>query len=510
MPLYLGIDAGTQSLKCIVIDTENGGIAAESSVNYGRDLPHYGAPNGFIPSADPLVKQADPILWAEALELAFLRLKDTGVPLNKVVGISGSGQQHGSVYLNSEFPMLAHEKTLAEQLRPLLARPVSPIWMDRSTATECRELDEHFGTRMQIETGSPAIERFTGPQIRKFAKENPEAYRKTFRIHLVSSFLCSILCGSHAPIDFGDGAGMNLLNLKTLVWDPEIVDFTAPGLREKLPPVRSSNTIAGRLAPFFGKFGFTPGIPVAVWSGDNPNSLVGIGASNPGILGISLGTSDTLFAPMRSFKTDPKGYGHVFGSPSGGFMSLICFTNGSLAREKIRERTGVDRSFFDRDSLLQTVPGNHGKLMLPYFEPESTPLVLNPCVKRNYSDASPAEEIRAILESQALSLRLHSEWMGEEVSRIRLTGGASKSSGFRRILADVFQARIETIPVTDSAGLGAAMRAVHAVSGIPFETLSGMFSAPEESIAPDPACAQIYGKLLKDFEALENSFAGFS
>ncbi|MPN41946.1 hypothetical protein SDC9_189501 [bioreactor metagenome] len=97
--------------------------------------------------------------------------------------------------------------------------------------------------------------------------------------------------------------------------------------------------------------------------------------------------------------------------------------------------------------------------------------------------------------------------MGEKVSCIRLTGGASRSDGFRRILADVFQARIETISVTDSAGLGAAMRAANGVSGIPFEALSGMFSVAEESFAPDPSRAQIYGKLLKDFEAFENSFA---
>ena len=47
MPLYLGIDAGTQSLKCIVIDTDSGGIVAENSVNYGRDLPQFGEPNGW-------------------------------------------------------------------------------------------------------------------------------------------------------------------------------------------------------------------------------------------------------------------------------------------------------------------------------------------------------------------------------------------------------------------------------------------------------------------------------
>ena len=65
--------------------------------------------------------------------------------------------------------------------------------------------------------------------------------------------------------------------------------------------------------------------------------------------------------------------------------------------------------------------------MLAYFEPESTPPVLSPRVCRNYQEASAAEEVRALLESQALSLRLHSEWLGEKFRRIRLTGGASGS-----------------------------------------------------------------------------------
>ncbi len=499
MSLFLGIDVSTQSVKCIVIDTVSGTIAAESGVNYGHDLPDYASPNGFLPHPDPLVKQADPLMWLDALELAFRRLADTGAPLAEIRGISGSGQQHGTVYL-SEDVRLAHDgKTLSEQLRPKLARRRSPIWMDRSTAEECRELAARFGSRIQRDTGSPAVERFSGPQIRKFAKEHPEEYARTKRIHLVSSFLCSVLCGKDAPIDFGDGAGMNLLNLKTLHWDSEIASFTAPGLSGKLPDVVPSATKAGVLDPCFAKFGFTPGIPVITWSGDNPNSLVGIGAAGSECAGISLGTSDTFFAPMTDFRTDPAGYGHVFGNPAGGFMSLICFTNGSLARERIREEQGVSWDFFDRGACRETVPGNGGRLILPFFEPESTPLLLTPGVRRNYATAAPGEEIRALLESQALSLRLHSAWLGGNFRRIRLTGGGSKSEGFRRILADVFQADIETISVTNSAGLGAALRAAGAVEGIPFGDLWNSFCRAEETVKPNPDNRRLYDSMLEHF-----------
>ena len=496
MGVYLGIDVSTQSVKCIVIDTVSGLIAAESSVNFGRDLPQYASPNGFLAHVDPLVKHADPLMWLDALELAFRRLADSGFPLSAIQGISGSGQQHGTVYLAEDITLSDSDRSLAEQLRPKLARRSAPIWMDRSTSRECRELDIRFAERIQRDTGSPAIERFSGPQIRKFAKEHPEEYARTRRIHLVSSFLCSVLCGKDAPIDFGDGAGMNLLNLKTLSWDREIAEFTAPGLLRKLPNPTASASFAGTLAPYFSRYGLTSGIPVVTWSGDNPNSLVGVGATEPGCAGISLGTSDTLFAPMTDFKTDPAGYGHVFGNPAGGFMSLICFTNGSLAREKIKKNLQVSWDFFDCRACRETVPGNDGRLILPFFEPESTPLLLMPGVRRNYETANPAEEIRAVLETQALTLRLHSEWLNGKFRRIRLTGGGSKSEGFRRILADVFQADVETISVTNSAGLGAAIRAANAVEGIPFEHLYNSFCRPEEVVVPNRKNQELYNAML--------------
>ncbi len=517
MSIYLGLDSSTQSLKAEIIDAEAGKVICSEYVNFGKDLPEYNCPNGFLENPDPLVKHADPLMWVAALDLLFTRLQQQQAPLAEIKGISGSGQQHGSVYLNGDFEKilaaLSPEQNLAEQLAPALSRKSSPIWMDRATSAECAELQRQFGHRMQQDTGSPAIERFTGPQIRKFAKDEPENYNQTAKIHLVSSFMASILCGKNAPIDFGDGAGMNLLNLKTLKWDQKITEFTAPGLLKKLPPAMSSNSIAGGLNSYFTRYGFKLGTPVAVWSGDNPCSLIGVGASEPGVAVISLGTSDTFFAAMRSFKTDPAGCGHVFGNPAGGFMSLICFTNGSLAREEIKEECSVSWDGFDH--LAETAPtGNNGNLMLPYFTAESTPLVLKPGVKYHGSKEfcsrhcnSPAK-IRAILESQALTMKLHSRWIGEDFKRIRITGGASECSSFRQILADVFQAEIEKIAIPDSAGLGAALRAANATGRMSFKKLYEKFTAAPESAKPNPDNAAVYAAALQAYADLETAVTG--
>ncbi|HEX2674618.1 MAG TPA: FGGY family carbohydrate kinase, partial [Polyangiaceae bacterium] len=341
MGLYLGLDSSTQSLSALVVDTDAGRVVLQESVNFGQDLPEYGSPHGFLPNPDAQVRHANPLLWVAALELLFSRLKQGGFDFAAVRGVSGSGQQHGSVYLNrriSDAPAWSTALPLVDQVKPLLSRATSPIWMDSSTSAECAEIAAAVGGDSVVVriTGSRAIERFTGPQIRKFWKTEPEAYAKTAEITLVSAFLASILIGKSSPIDFGDGAGMNLLDLRNGAWSPQLLAATAPDLAQKLLPPVPSETRVGELAPYFvERFGFAAGTPVLAFTGDNPSSLVGMGATEPGCAVVSLGTSDTVFAAMREPHTDPRGYGHVFGNPAGGFMCLICFANGSLAREEV-------------------------------------------------------------------------------------------------------------------------------------------------------------------------------
>jgi len=507
MAYYLGIDSSTQSLKGLVINPSAGQIVGDASVNFKADLPQYNCPDGVLANADPLVKHADPLMWLAALDLMLERLQRSGVAMADIAAIGGDGQQHGSVYLNDTFSDalagLCRTALLPEQLMGTLARPASPIWMDSSTSAECRELDAQFGARLQSDTGSPAIERFTGPQIRKFAKTEPERYAQTARIHLVSSFLCSVLIGKDAPIDSGDGAGMNLLNLKTGTWDADIAEFTAPGLLAKLPQV--GNGVAGTLHPYFEKYGLRAGIPVAVWTGDNPASLVGTGAWGAGVAVVSLGTSDTFFAALDTFRTDPEGCGHVFGNPAGGCMSLACFKNGSLARDRVRKEAGVEWEFFDKTAFEQTPPGNEGRLALPWFEAEITPPVLTPGLRANFdfANAAPDVRIRAAVEGQALALRRHAQWIGK-FNQIRVTGGASKSPGIRQTLADVFQARVESIAVADSAALGGAMLAAHA-DGVPLEQMTAAFSPVTATCTPRPEYATVYDGLLAVIGELEKS-----
>lgn len=512
--MFLGFDSSTQSLTAVLIDPASGEITCQLSVNFGGDLPQYGSPSGFIPGGGNGEVHANPLMWLDALDLLFSRLA-AATDLSKVKLIAGSGQQHGSVYLDAtldtRLAALDPAQTLSAQLSPALTRQTSPIWMDTSTGAECAEITSALGGSAEVcrRSGSIAIERFTGPQIRRFSKTDPAAYAGTGHIHLVSSFIASVIAGKSVSIDYGDGAGMNLLDLSTLGWDESLLDATAPGLRTKLPAPAAATSVQGTVASYFvEKYGLASDCRCALFTGDNPASLVGMGATTPGNIVISLGTSDTFFAAMPGPKTDPDGFGHVFGNPAGGFMSLICFRNGSLAREALRDRLGLDWSAFDRAALAATREAAGINLMLPFFGPEITPRhdFTGPVLQGSpafESGAEPALQVRALLEGQFLNMRLHSQWMEVKAERIRLTGGASKNDGIAQLVADVFQAPVERLEVSNSAALGAALIAA-AAGGHDLTKLQETFcqASPGSSLQPDPALAPVYQDAVRRFAAL--------
>jgi xylulokinase len=542
--LYIGFDSSTQSLTATVIETdgqdgrgtpraererraESGPRAAESGQRrvvteqvlvFDEALPEFKTIRGVHTSADGRTVTAPPAMWAAALDLMLARLRDTGVDLAAVRAVSGSAQQHGSVYLSAAAPgalaALDPARDLASQLGGIFARTEAPVWLDCSTSGECGELTAALGGAGALAalTGSRAYERFTAAQIRRFAATDPQAYAATARIHLVSSFMASVLCGADAPIDPGDASGMNLMDLARREWSTRAVTATAPDLARRLPVIRDSWSIAGPIAPYFRRrFGFGDARAVT-WSGDNPCALIGLGLVEEGRLGISLGTSDTVFAATSRPDPDPGGSGHVFASPAGGYMALTCFANGSLARERVRDAYGLDWTGFSR-MLADTPPGNGGALMVPWFAPEITPTVdARGPFRKDLDPADAARNVRAVVEGQAMAMRLHSRWFAPAVRTIRATGGAAVNAAILQVLADVFDAEVVRIAPPNAASLGAALRAFHAdrlADGVPLpwtDVTAGFTDPiPDAGARPRTAAAATYAALLPQYAALVES-----
>jgi xylulokinase len=516
VPLYLGLDCSTQGLTAIVveIDGDSRRVVFNSSLNFDRDFPEYQTTGGVRRGADTSEVFASPLMWADALDRMMARIaRAADLDISRLAAIGGSAQQHGSVYLNDRAPAawrtLDPTAPLAPQLTSTLSRDSSPVWMDASTGAQCREIEDALGGPDAVAalTGSPACERFTGPQIRKFHQHQPAAYTHTASIHLVSSFLASLLAGAHAPVDPGDGSGTNLMRLRDNQWSPDAAAATAPALIARLPRIADSWEITGTLSPYWQRRYSFPAAALVPWTGDNPSSLVGTGVIRDGVLAVSLGTSDTAFTCSPEPATQAS---HVFRSPTGGFMNLVCFRNGSLAREWVRQHYRLDWNA--AGAVLDQPPHDDGRVMLPWLETEITPRVRRAGLRRfGFDRHDAAANVRALIEGQMMAIANHAATLsGAPVDRVIATGGAAVNRSILQVMANVFGADVYRLEVANSAALGAALRAYHAArlaSGEPvsWQTVVSGFTEPHPGhrVSPDAKHVAVYESLRRHYAMLE-------
>jgi xylulokinase len=135
----------------------------ETKVDFDADLGKYGIKKGVHVNEAEGEVYAPVAMWLEAVDLVLERLKEKETPFSQIRGISGAGQQHGSVFWSwAGEELLANldpGKGLVDQLSPRgFAHAWSPNWQDASTQKECDEFDAAFGGEEELAraTGSKA------------------------------------------------------------------------------------------------------------------------------------------------------------------------------------------------------------------------------------------------------------------------------------------------------------------------------------------------------------------
>lgn len=444
--LFLGFDLSTQQLKVIVTDAA---LNAQNTYAVGFDdhfKEKYGIEKGVL-TDDTAGEILSPVkMWLEAVDTVFTIMKKDNFPFEKVKGMSGSGMQHGSVYWSEDasklLENLGNASSLVEGLDGALTMETSPNWQDHSTGQEIKDFEKiaHGPDHLAERTGSRAHYRFTGLQIRKLAvRKAPDAYKKTSRISLVSSFLATVLLGKIAPIEHADACGMNIFNIKENRYDEELTavaagvhqeldcvskDESAKGVKElekKLGPIDDITYEAlGTISPYFtNKYGFSKDARVYSFTGDNLATIISLPVEQNDVL-VSLGTSTTVLLVTELF--NPSSQYHLFKHPTmkNAYMGMICYCNGALARENVRnavnKKYDLEKESWDKfDEILDASEDFDNKLGIYFPLGEIVPnasaqfkrseLLSNGEVK-DVKEFDCEEDVTSIVESQTISCRL--------------------------------------------------------------------------------------------------------
>ncbi len=305
MTTFLGLDVSTTSSKALLIDHKGVVLGTASS-------PHS------LFSPKPLWSEQDPAQWWQAVVQSIRAvIAQTGVSPSEIEAVGLTGQMHGLVLLDEH----------GEVLRPAI------LWNDQRCRAQCDEIHQRVGKERFIQvSGNVALTGFTAPKILWVAENEPEIYAQARHVLLPKDYIRYKLTGGFA-MDKADGSGTVLFDLKARDWSDELLK-TLDIPREWMPLTFEGPEITGVISEVAaGLTGLAQGIPVVAGGGDQAAGAVGVGAVEPGIIGLTVGTSGVIFATTPAPLVEPEGRLHAFCHALPGrwhFMGVMLSAAGSL------------------------------------------------------------------------------------------------------------------------------------------------------------------------------------
>lgn len=448
MPLLLGIDLGTSSVRALLFDTEAhddaGRTLAVAAREYAVDRPRAG-----------WAEQSPDAWWREAAVAVRQAIDEAG--RSDVAAIGFSGQMHGTVLVDEH----------GHALRPAI------IWADGRSAAQVEQLVRPHGDRAFVAiTGTLPAVGFLGPTLLWLTQHEPDVVAQAHRVLLPKDWLRAQMTGALAT-DLSDAAGTALFEVRRGEWADAIID--AAGLpRELLPSVRASTDVAGELTPAAADaLGLKAGTPVIMGCADQPATAVGNGIVRVGRASVTIGSGGQIFVPVQpsaghSLRGDPRLHLFNHAVPDAWYL-LGAILSAGLSLRWLRDLTGLQNApnaYKILSAEAAAVPlGADGLVFLPHLAGERTPH-LDPLARGAFVGLSAHHTrghlARAVMEGvtfavkQALAIALAISAAPDELI---VAGGAAESEVWRQMQADVFGLPLRKSLLSEGASVGAALLA---------------------------------------------------
>lgn len=449
----LAIDAGTGSVRAVLFDTEGNQIGCSQHEWDHLEDPRWPGSMDFDWKTN----------WQLACDCIRSVIADSAIDPKAIAAISTTCMREGIVLYDQQG---------------------TEIWacanVDSRSNDEVSQLiaiDPDLEKELYLKSGQTyALGAL--PRLLWVKNNMPDIYEKTAKLGMFNDWLAYKLTGKLA-VEPSNGSTTGIFDLQKRTWDVDIAEKC--GIRTDIFPdvIECASVLAEVNERGAQDTGLRIGTPVVVGGGDCQLGSIGVGAVNAGDAAVFGGSFWQYEFNTANGKTDPNCRVRVncHAVPGLWQYEALAFKPGLVMRwfrdafcmdeKRVAEAEGID-TYDVMNREAENIPaGSYGMVccfsdVMNYISwkhasPTFTNFQLEPEKFNKYTF------YRAILENTAMLAKAHmdlvEEATGNKPNEIIFAGGASKSSLWCQIMADVMGLPVKVPVVKEATALGAAILA---------------------------------------------------
>jgi len=531
MPSYaLGLDFGTESVRVLVVDTQDGREVGSAVILYAHGVIHTTLPhNGRVLPPDWALQDAQDYL--EAMRAAVPQaLKAANISPQEVVGI---GVDFTSCTM---LPTLA-DGTPLSNLPAWRAEPHAyvKLWKHHASQPQADQINvtaERMGEAWLPRYGGKISSEWFFSKALQIVQEAPEIYHAAERLIEAGDWLVWQLTGV-------ESRSMCQAGYKAMMQDgqfphrdyfaalnPDFADVVAQKMKTEFANLGES--VGGLTAQWAADFGLRAGIPIATAVIDAHVFAPAVRAVEPGVMVLIMGTSTChIVCAPELYAVDglcgvvyggvaPGLYGYESGQAGvGDSFAWLIEQAVPPAIYAAAQTDGLSvYAYLEREAARQK-PGEHGLIALDWWNGNRSTLqdaTLSGLLIGATLYTRPADLYRALIEATAYGTRQiieAYERSGMTVHTLVAAGGlADRNALLRQIYADVTGKPFKLAGSSQSGALGAAIYAAVAAEIYPDVRAASdvMGKLRKEVVQPIPAHQVVYDQLFAEYRALYDTF----
>ncbi len=485
------VDLGTTGCKVQVFDEE------------GREIAGYGEE---IPTIHPRPDWAeqDPEAWWAAL----------------VRGVRGCAEAAEKPLGCRALCVCSHrESVLAVDASGYAIMPCI-LWADRRCEAEARDLEREFGEEIHQRTGMKADPYFTAPKILWVGRNRPRLLRRVHKFLLPKDYMIYRLTGRYST-DWTVASRTMMLDLRARRWWPEMIQHLGISEDQMCAPTDSHSVVGRVTGEVARELGIDERPDVVAGAGDRQCEALASGVS-PERAMESTGSATNLSVSAPDLPQSlHRGLLYSCHAIRGQYLMEQGIGSTGLALRWFRdtfvppsdyEAFRSDPYGFMDQAACRSPRGANGLIFLPFlsgaqatrWNPWARGAFFGLTLGHAYGDL-----VRSMLEGIAYEIRAAIRLLasqGQDPAAILALGGASRSSVWNQIKADVTGRTYARPRVPWAASLGALMLACRGV-GIPLSDVEAI-NPVQEVWRPDPEGRSIYDASFARYERIYSASEG--